>query len=134
MRRRDKVDGLPFRVYERYGKRNYSIGFKAATGKWTFRYKCLVGDLVQISVLRRKAIEGSAQSTDEATNESFSKLVEIWFTWQESLPANSTSKRAATTLTENKREAKNLIQAFPLHFWKLAWRTLYQGRLESHAG
>lgn len=111
MRRRDKIDGLPFRVYERYGKRDYSIGFKAASGKWAFRYKCPVFDVVQISILRRKAIEGSAQSV-ETTSDSFCELVNIWFTWQDSLPSNSTSKRANTTLAENKREAKNLLLAF----------------------
>ena len=31
---------LPYRVYERYGVRVYSIGDKLKSGKWAFRYDC----------------------------------------------------------------------------------------------
>ena len=48
-RRRDKADGLPFRVYERLGVRIYSIGYKAADGTWSFRLGCPSRDRAKIA-------------------------------------------------------------------------------------
>ncbi len=56
IRRRASPDGLPFRVYERFGVRVYSIGYKMQSGRWAFRYECPIGDGPAIAALRRKAI------------------------------------------------------------------------------
>ena len=43
IRRREKPDGLPYRVYERRGVRVYSIGYKGDGGAWAFRLQCPAG-------------------------------------------------------------------------------------------
>lgn len=63
IRRRDKADGLPYRVYQRMGKLVYSIGYKKRNGRWEFRYQCPADDADQIAALRRRAIEESARLT-----------------------------------------------------------------------
>lgn len=112
IRRRSAVDGLPFRVYERMGVRTYSIGYKMRSGAWAFRYQCPVGDAAQIAALRRKAIEESAKVNEDVPAGGFDGLVTTWFAMQEALPPSDTRKRADSTLAENRREAKNIVQAF----------------------
>lgn len=111
-RRRTTADGLPYRVYERRGVRVYSIGYKLPSGRWAFRYECPVGDALQVAKLRSQAIADSANIGAEPPTGGFKGLVDAWFEWQESLPANNTAKRADSTLKENRREANNLVQAF----------------------
>lgn len=118
IRRRTTPDGLPFRVYERYGVRIYSIGYKMSSGVWAFKYECPVTDQAMIAKLRRRATLESASVQEDRPAGGFKGLVEAWFKWQEALPANSADKRAASTIAENEREARNL---------KLAW-----GRFEPH--
>jgi integrase len=112
IRRRATPDGLPFRVYERFGVRVYSIGYKMRSGKWAFRYECAVEDAQQIQTLRRKAILESATVTDDRPIGGFAGLIDAWFTWQENLPANDARKRADSTIAENKREAAMLKKAW----------------------
>lgn len=112
IRARDNPDGLPFRVYERYGKRKYSIGFKMANGRWAFRFDCPVEDVAQIRKLRRDAIEASARVVEDRPEGGFAGLITAWFEWQEALPSGDTRKRAASTIAENKREAQNLKKAW----------------------
>jgi hypothetical protein len=112
IRSRLKPDGLPFRVYERHGKRIYSIGYKMTSGVWAFRYDCPVDDLSTIRALRRKAIEESARVIEDRPEGGFSALVDSWFVWQEALPANDVRKRAPSTLAENGREAANIKKAW----------------------
>jgi integrase len=112
IRRRATPDGLPFRVYERFGVRVYSIGYKRRSGVWAFRYECPVGNLAEIAKLRRKAILESANVQDDMPTGGFAGLVEAWFEWQEKLPVSSADKRADSTISENKREAANLKTAW----------------------
>lgn len=112
IRRRTIPDGLPFRVYERFGVRVYSIGYKRKSGAWAFRYECPVGNAAKVAELRRKAILESATITDDMPVGGFAGLVDAWFLMQEALPATSTKKRAASTIAENKREAVNLKKAW----------------------
>lgn len=112
IRRRASPDGLPFRVYERFGVRVYSIGYKLKSGRWAFRYECPAGDAQQIQTLRRKAILESATVTDDRPIGGFAGLVDAWFRWQESLPPTDARKRADSTIAENKREAANLKKAW----------------------
>nr|WP_315230384.1 hypothetical protein [uncultured Limnohabitans sp.] len=111
--RRIKNTGLPYRLYERYGKRVFSIGFKSSNGKWAFRYSCPVTDKASIDSLRSKAIIESCQlKNNVAPLGATSELIEAWFKWQHSLPSSDLTKRAKSTIAENKREAVNLTKAF----------------------
>lgn len=112
IRARQKPDGLPFRVYERHGKRVYSIGYKMANGRWAFKYDCPVDDVAAIRGLRRRAIEESATVIEDRPEGGFAGLVDAWFGWQEGLPAIDERKRADSTIAENKREAANLKKAW----------------------
>ena len=112
IRRRSTPDGLPFRVYERFGVRVYSIGYKMKSGRWAFRYECPVDDARQVATLRRKAILESANVHEDRPVGGFSGLVDAWFLWQEGLPASDERKRADSTIAENKREAANLKKAW----------------------
>lgn len=61
IRRRDKPDGLPFRVYERMGVRVYSIGYKSPDGTWAFRLQCASDDRAKVGELRREAIRRATE-------------------------------------------------------------------------
>ncbi|MBT2300418.1 hypothetical protein J7E70_08060 [Variovorax paradoxus] len=111
IRSRVNPDGLPFRVYERFGRRLYSVGYKMKSGRWAFRFKCLVDDANQIRKLRRQAIEESTRIVDDVPEGGFAGLIDAWFEWQEGLPDTAAQKRAASTIGENKEEAKKLKAA-----------------------
>lgn len=112
-RRRERPDGLPYRVYERMGVRDYSIGYKAADGTWPFRLKCLATDTRRIAELRREAIRRALDITEGApVDGAFASLADAWLTWQRALPDGAAGKRADTTLKENERELKRLKKAF----------------------
>lgn len=113
IRRRDRPDGLPFRVYERRGKLRYSIGYKNPNGSWEFRLHCDMTDKTRILDLRSEAISRcAALRLGKPADDSFQALCDSWFAWQECLPAQAVQKRAQSTLTENKREAAMLCKAW----------------------
>lgn len=60
-RPRSRPDGLPPNVYERFGSRVYSIGYKARDGCWKFRLSCPVGDRAKIAALRLAAQAQAAE-------------------------------------------------------------------------
>ena len=114
-RRRKVPDGLPYRVFQRIGKRVYSIGYMLPTGNWAFRYSCAVTDAAECARIRAKAIVDSTHITPagiERPPGAFSGLIDAWFEWQESLPANDTRKRAKSTIAGNRSEAENLRRAW----------------------
>lgn len=108
-----RPDGLPYRVYERRGVRDYSIGYKADSGRWLFRLRCSITDRSAMVELRHQAVQkaielhrgGPAKDTVES-------LIKAWFKWQDDKPATSEERRADSTLAENRREASNLVKAF----------------------
>jgi site-specific recombinase XerC len=106
------LQALPYRVYERYGVRVYSIGYKLKSGKWAFRYDCPVGDARAIAKLRKKAILQSTRVTNDAPIGGFAGLVNAWFEWQEGLPRDDARKLAQSTITGYRAEADNLIVAW----------------------
>lgn len=113
IRRRETPDGLPFRVYEYRGARTYSIGYKGTDGRWIFRLKCAAGDAARIRELRHEAIDRWNKLHAGAPAEgSTAALIDAWIQRQKDLPDGAVGKRAATTLAENEREAKNLKAAF----------------------
>jgi hypothetical protein len=112
-RHRKRPDGLPHRVYERFGTRTYSIGYKGFDGTWRFRLKCSVTDAVAIARLRLAAtLRAQAVAQDPPLDGSVADLIDAWFDRQHALPHDCPSRRADTTLAENKREAENLRSAF----------------------
>lgn len=113
IRRRDRPDGLPFRVYQRHGSRVYSIGYKAASGAWAFRLQCPAADKAKIAELRRDATRRAADISEGApADDSFGALADAWLAWQQALPDGSATRRAESTLTENARELAMLKRAF----------------------
>lgn len=112
-RRRTNPDGLPYRVYERKGARDYSIGYKQADGTWAFKLRCAADDKAKIAELRREAIQKATTLQDgPPPADSVAALIDAWLKYQEDMPEDSETKRATSTLAENKREAKNLKLAF----------------------
>lgn len=109
---RNTPDGLPYRVYERRGERVYSIGYKLKSGRWAFKYRCPAHDENQIRKLRRQAIEESSRIVEDMPEGGFAGLVNAWFEMQEGLPTTDATKRAASTITENKREAASLVKSW----------------------
>lgn len=119
IRRRDRPDGLPFRVYERRGKLRYSIGYKNPSGSWEFRLQCDIADKALIHDLRSEAISRCAViRLGKPSDDSFQALCDAWFMWQERLPELAVQKRAQSTLRENRREATMLCKAWGA--WRVA--------------
>ncbi len=112
IRARANPDGLPYRVYERYGARIYSIGYKLPSGRWAFRYRCQAEDANQIRKLRRQAIEESTRVVHDQPEGGFKGLSDAWFAMQEALTTTDGAKRASSTIAENKREAAMLVKAW----------------------
>lgn len=119
IRRRDRPDGLPFRLYERRGVRRYSIGYKNPNGSWEFRLQCEITDKERILDLRSEAISRcAAVRLGKPADDSFQALCDAWFSWQEQLPSLAVQKRAESTLKENRREAAMLCKAWGT--WRVA--------------
>lgn len=113
IRRRNRPDGLPFRVYERRGVREYSIGYKLPNGKWAFRLACAANDRAKVAETRAEAIRKAAQLERGApAKDSVAALIDAWFARQRAMPEGSEARRAESTLRENEREATNLRKAF----------------------
>jgi hypothetical protein len=113
IRPRAKPDGLPTRVYERFGERTYSIGHKGTGGAWSFRLNCPVAERGKIAELRLEAVRRAADIESGAPiNGSFAALSAAWLKWQEGLPDGAPGKRAASTLAENRREIDALKRSF----------------------
>ena len=113
IRRRSRPDGLPYRVYERIGKRVYSVGYKGKDGSWLFRLQCSADDRAKISDLRREAIRRATDIGIPAPADgTFAALADAWLEWQRSLPDGSRNRRADSTLAENAREIAVLKRSF----------------------
>jgi len=113
IKRRDRPDGLPYRVYERRGSRAYSIGYKLPTGVWAFKLQCAITDLPKIAALRAQAIRQAAEiRLGKPAEDTVDALIAAWFRWQEAKPLTSEERRADSTMAENRREAANLSRAF----------------------
>ncbi|MDE4918386.1 integrase [Cupriavidus metallidurans] len=111
--RRKRPDGLPFRLYARYGDRTTSFGYKLADGKWAFRLSAPTRDAEAVAAIKddaiRRANELNGNVVRSGTTEA---LFESYFDWQESLPKDSELRKAQGTLDENRNEAKRLVAVF----------------------
>ncbi len=108
-------DGLPFRVFESFGVRVYSIGYKLPGGKWAFKFACPVHDAAEVARTRQKAIVESTKiaAIDPVRPEGgMTGLIDGWFVFQADLPADDGRKRKKSTIDGNKPEAENLKKSF----------------------
>lgn len=111
--RRTRPDGLPFRLYARYGKHKVSFAYKLQTGKWAFRLSAPASNKEAIAEIRKQAIErAEALNGDAIEPGTVEALFERYFKWQDELPVDSEMRKAQITLDENEREAKPLIKVF----------------------
>lgn len=116
IRRRATNNGLPWRVYERYGARSWRIYYQPPTGPRVDLLRCFPGDMTRADArakakLRYQQLYGH---TPEALPEvlTFRRLAERYFDWQESLPETDDQRKAASTLAENRREVTTLNKVF----------------------
>ena len=113
--RRSSPDGLPFRLYMRKGKFKVSFGYKLPDGTWKFRITAPSNNPTAVAAARKDAIErAEVLNGNAAAPGTTGDLIDKYFKWQESMPAGSEMRKAATTLLENKIESKNLKKVFGL--------------------
>lgn len=111
--RRKTPDGLPFRLYARYGKHKVSFAYKLPNGKWAFRLSASANNKEAISEIRKQAIErAEALNGDAVEPGTIEALIERYFDWQDQMPHDSEMRKAQATLDENERESKPLIKVF----------------------
>jgi len=111
--RRKRPDGLPFRLYPRYGKHKTSFGYKLDDGKWAFRLSAPSNNAEAVAATREEAIKRANELNGNAVRAgTVEALFEQYFEWQDALPAASELRKAPGTLTENRREAKKLTAVF----------------------
>jgi integrase len=112
LKKRQRNDGLPHRLYERKGKFKYSITYKAIVGKG-FTYSCEVGDGLEIERIKRKAIDRVYKEIgDVPKSKTLAKYFADYFDWQESLPDDHVDRKKESTLQGNKEEQKNILAVF----------------------
>lgn len=112
MRKRKKNDGLPHRLYERFGKFRYSIRFKPIEGAG-FSLNCGVGDLEEIKRIRSQAIaKVHIQMQEHSHRQTLSECFKNYFSWQYSLPDGHVQKKQHITLKGNEEEQKQILKVF----------------------
>jgi len=126
--RRQRPDGLPFRLYTRAGKFKTSYGYKLDTGKWAFRLSAPSNAPEAVAVIRDEAIKRANELNGNVVKAgTVEALFERYFEWQAALPTDSELRKAAGTLKENERESKKLNGVFgkmrptaikPVHVYK----------------
>ncbi|MBC7860328.1 MAG: hypothetical protein H7Z39_16465 [Burkholderiaceae bacterium] len=111
--RRKSPDGLPFRLYVRFGKFKVSYGYKLADNTWAFRLVATANNPEAVATIRKEAISRAEILNGKLpTNGKTDALIQKYFAWQEAMPVTSEDRKAAITLKENKVEAKNLTKVF----------------------
>ena len=120
IRRRSTNAGLPWRVYERYGKRVWRIWYQPLGDKRVTLFECMASDVTK-GEARRKAklryqqLYAGSPEAHADDNLTFKRLGELYFDWQGSLPVNDDGKKAETTIAENLREFATLCGMFGSH-------------------
>ncbi|WP_176079366.1 hypothetical protein [Paraburkholderia tropica] len=111
--RRKTPDGLPFRLYARFGKHKASFAYKLPNGKWAFRLSVPAHNKEAIAEIRKQAIErAEALNGDAVEPGTVEALFERYFAWQYGLPLNSELRKANATLEENEREKLSVLKVF----------------------
>lgn len=111
--RRKTPDGLPFRLYARYGKHRVSFAYKALNGTWAFRLSAPTGNAEAIAGIRKEAIARADELNGDAVEPGTTEaLIDAYFRWQDGMRHDDERRKAQGTLDENRREAKSLKKAF----------------------
>ena len=116
IRRRTVNTGLPWRVYERYGRRIWRIYYQPVGATRVTLFECFAGDVTKAearSAARLKYAQMFA-GTPEADSEAitFERLGKLYMQWQRELPETDEDRKAETTLDENERELATLNKVF----------------------
>ncbi|MDK6077901.1 tyrosine-type recombinase/integrase [Massilia varians] len=120
---------MPFRLYERVGKRTVSYGYKLPDGSWAFRLSAPTGDAAARARIRTEAIDrANVLNGAPVEGGETEALFRRYFAWQRGLPVDSEERKADSTLKENeKSEAPRLLRTFgkvrpavikPVHIYK----------------
>jgi integrase len=113
IRRRTSPDGLPFRVYAEKGKRRISYVYKHRDGTREPLASARLVNREECAEAKRTAIMRGTEINEGAPADStVAALFDAYFKWQHELPETDERKKAASTLTENEREAKLLKKVF----------------------
>lgn len=101
-RRRRVNNGLPWRVYERFGIRRWRLFLQPPSGPRVSLVECHAGAMTKAEARAkaRLAYQRLYGSTPEALAEAltFKKLAEQYFEWQESLPADDDGRKADSVI------------------------------------
>jgi site-specific recombinase XerD len=116
MRPRKKNEGLPYRVYERFGRFRYSIRYNAnkdTSNIAGFCLSCDVKDVVEIERIRKMAIVKVVKSQGEVvTGFTLKDGFDQYFSWQYGLEKDHPSRKQNITLKGNEQEKKKLLDLF----------------------
>lgn len=78
---------LPSRVYERYGVRVYSTGYKRPGGSWAFRLSCDIADQQEIAALREEATYRTTEDQQDCLHsKTFTAVAKQRLNWHTNLP------------------------------------------------
>ena len=111
--RRKKPDGLPFRLYVYQGARKTSFWYKHRDNTREILSEARTVDRAAVIKAKKEAI-AKANHINEGISikGSIAELIEKYFDWQLSLPADSELRKAKSTLDGNRQEAKNINKFF----------------------
>ncbi len=116
IRRRTTNNGLPWRVYERFGKRVWRVYFQPLQGPRVTLFLCHANDVTRAEARKRGKLRYDQlyAGMPEATSElmTFKRLGDLYFDWQSALPENDDGKKADSTIDENRREFTRLCVDF----------------------
>ncbi|QRX83244.1 hypothetical protein [Glaciimonas sp. PAMC28666] len=106
--RRKSPDGLPFRLYKREGKFKVSYWYKFPAGTWAFCISAQANNPAAVAEIQ----QAQELNGDTVKSGTVADLIGRYFTWQKALKLTDAKRKAASTLVENKVEAKQLISTF----------------------
>lgn len=116
MRPRKKNEGLPYRVYERFGRFRYSIRYNAnrdTSNIEGFCLSCDVKDVVEIERIRKMAIVKVVKAQGQPlTGFTLKDGFDQYFGWQYGLEKDHPSRKQDITLKGNEQEKKKLLDIF----------------------
>lgn len=142
VRRRATNDGLPWRVYERYGARIWRIYYQPPAGPRVTLWQGMAGDATKADAraAARLKLTQLMAGTPEAPPEAmtFGRLAKLYLLWQGELAHDDEERKADSTLDENRRELQKLVKVFgqvmPDEISATDWYTYQDLRRKAGAG
>ena len=106
--RRKSPDGLPFRLYKRESKFKVSYWYKLPARTWAFCISAQANNPAAVAEIQ----QAQELNGDTVKSGTLADLIGRYFTWQKALKLSDARRKAASTLDENKIEARQLISTF----------------------